>query len=255
MSIKCVHWALNDAPVEEPVEVLILVAMAERAADDGTTTYQSVATIASKARISVRTCQTKLRKLEEAGIIRRGDQQHTEHLPSNRRPVVYDLAVHLVRGANSAPQEIRGAESALRGANSELRGAEQSTLGVQLFADNSSLNSSLSDSSKDSGSAPKPQKQSSPVPNPFIVTAELESWAKMETPLADAKRETPKFVDHHTSEGNRKKDWTAAWRNWMRNEQRYATERLQRQQQPQAQRPQYEAPAKLGLTYDGWDEH
>ena len=253
MSIKCVHWALNDAPVEEPVEVLILVAMAERAADDGTTTYQAVATIARKARVSVRTCQSRLRALEEAGIITRGDQSHTDHLPGNRRPVVYDLAVHKTRGADSAPQELRGAESALRGANSELRGAEQGTLGVQLFADNSSLNSSLLDSSKDSVSTPKPQKQNSPVPNPFIVTAELESWAKMETPLADVRRETPKFVDHHTSEGNRKKDWTAAWRNWMRNEQKYATERLQRQQQPRVQRPQYEQPSKLGLTYDGWD--
>lgn len=250
MSIKCVHWALNDAPVEEPVEVLILVAMAERAADDGTTTYQSVSTIASKARISVRTCQTKLRKLEEAGIISRGDQQHAAHLPGNRRPVVYDLAVHLNRGADSAPQEIRGAESAIRGANSKVRGAEQGTLGVQLIADNSSLNSSLLDSSKDSG-APKHQTYGSQVPDPFIVTAELEAWAKMETPLADARLETPKFVDHHKSEGNRKKDWTAAWRNWMRKEHKWAQERLQRSQ---PNRVQYEKPAKLGLTYDDWED-
>ena len=70
MSIKVTSWALNDAPVEDPVLVLVLVAMAERANDDGTTTYQSVETIARKARISVRTCQRKLRELEDAGLIR-----------------------------------------------------------------------------------------------------------------------------------------------------------------------------------------
>jgi hypothetical protein len=248
MSIKCVHWALNDAPVEEPVEVLILVAMAERAADDGTTTYQSVATIASKARISVRTCQTKLRKLEDAGIISRGDQQHAAHLPGNRRPVVYDLAVHLSRGADSAPQEIRGAESALRGADSELRGAEQGTLGVQLFADNSSLNSSLSDSSKDS-SAAKVSRLNLPVPDPFVVTEELVDWAKMETPLVNTTLETPKFVDWHKSKGSKYKDWTAAWRNWMRNAQNYAIRDAGTRQSPRQVVPE----SRLGLKYDEWD--
>jgi hypothetical protein len=100
MSIRAVTWALNDAPVEEPVQVLILVAMAEKANDDGTVTYQSAKTIGTKARVSPRTVQRELKKLEEAGIIRRGDQRHVEHIRADRRPVVYDLAVHLRRGDN-----------------------------------------------------------------------------------------------------------------------------------------------------------
>jgi hypothetical protein len=248
MSIKCVHWALNDAPVEEPVEVLILVAMAERAADDGTTTYQSVSTIASKARISVRTCQTKLRKLEEGGIIRRGDQQHTEHLPGNRRPVVYDLSVHLIRGAISAPQDLGVQETQVRGADSVPRGAEQGTLGVQLIADNSSSNSSLLDSSNDSSGKAKVARLNLPIPEPFVVTAELVNWAREEVPLVDHALETPKFVDWHKSKGSRFKDWTAAWRNWMRNAQAYAA----RDAAARPQRQTVDANSKLGLDYGEW---
>jgi hypothetical protein len=105
MSIKVVSWALNEAPVETPVHVLILVAMAERCHDDGTESRQSAATIASKARVSTRTVQRELRKLESMGVIRRGDQSLNSFLPVNRRPVVYDLAVELKRGDNLSYQD------------------------------------------------------------------------------------------------------------------------------------------------------
>lgn len=100
MSVKVISWALNEAPVTAPVHVLILVAMAERCNDDGTEARQSAATIASKVRVSQRTIQRELKRLEQMGLIRRGDQSLNSFLPVNKRPVVYDLAIEKVRDDN-----------------------------------------------------------------------------------------------------------------------------------------------------------
>jgi hypothetical protein len=51
----------------------------------------------------------------------------------------------------------------------------------------------------------------------FVLTAELREWAADNEPAVDVDRETSKFVDHFTASGKPAKDWTAAWRNWIRN--------------------------------------
>jgi hypothetical protein len=47
----------------------------------------------------------------------------------------------------------------------------------------------------------------------------MVAWARANVPAVDGKRETDKFVDHWTAASGanaRKRDWAAAWRNWMR---------------------------------------
>lgn len=94
----------------------------------------------------------------------------------------------------------------------------------------------------------KVAKLSLPVPDPFVVTAELVNWAREEAPLVNQALETPKFVDWHKSKGSRFKDWTAAWRNWMRNAQAYAA----RDAAARPQRQSVDANSKLGLDYGEW---
>lgn len=91
MSIEAVAWALNDAPVKDASALLVLIGLANHAARDGKGSYPSRETLATYARCSVRTVAVKLRVLEEAGVIVRGDQAHVAHLRGDRRPVVYDL--------------------------------------------------------------------------------------------------------------------------------------------------------------------
>lgn len=98
MSIRAMSWALKDAPVPDPVAHLILIGLADHAADDGTNARPSRATLADYAHVTSRTVGTKLKLLEETGVIRRGDQQQVAHLRSDRRPVVWDLNLALVRG-------------------------------------------------------------------------------------------------------------------------------------------------------------
>lgn len=61
------------------------------------------------------------------------------------------------------------------------------------------------------------------IPDDFKVTPDMAEWARREVPrLIEAGRgtyETNKFIDHwHQASGQtaRKRDWPAAWRNWLR---------------------------------------
>ena len=47
----------------------------------------------------------------------------------------------------------------------------------------------------------------------------MVSWARANVPHVDGRRQTEMFVDHWRSASGanaRKRDWEAAWRNWMR---------------------------------------
>lgn len=57
-----------------------------------------------------------------------------------------------------------------------------------------------------------------PVPDDFTVTAEMLAWAAERGVQPPAiKSQTERFLDHHRAKGTLFKDWTAAWRTWMRN--------------------------------------
>lgn len=86
-------WAKNDAPVADIEEWAILMAYAERADDDGCNAYQSIPTIAKRARISEKTVSRRLKEMVDRGLLVRGDQRAVEHLPVGKRPVVYDMQI------------------------------------------------------------------------------------------------------------------------------------------------------------------
>lgn len=97
MSLQAMLWALNDAPTADPTHVLVLVALADRASDDGTDAYPSQKNIAWRARVSTRTVRRVLSALEQEGLIRRGDQSRTAQWKTPFRPTVWDLAIERKR--------------------------------------------------------------------------------------------------------------------------------------------------------------
>ena len=56
----------------------------------------------------------------------------------------------------------------------------------------------------------------SEVDKDFEISDKLRTWAVREVPQVDIDRETGTFVDHWLSTGEKKADWDATWRNWMR---------------------------------------
>lgn len=66
------------------------------------------------------------------------------------------------------------------------------------------------------------KKPSTSVPDLFPVTPELREWARTHAPSIDVDLETANWLDHHRAKGSRFSDWTAAWRTWMRNAQKWS---------------------------------
>lgn len=141
MSLKATLWAYDDAPIEKPTELLVLIALADDANNDGRNAFPSVARIAKRARCKPRAAKYALRALEASGVIVKGDQSiAARHITrADRRPVVYDLVLTMTwdsapppteRGADDAPGE-RGAREGPDGVHQDVtRGASEGTSGV-----------------------------------------------------------------------------------------------------------------------------
>lgn len=104
MSLRAMVWVMEDAPVD-PNHMSLLIALADRASDDGTAAWPSQAWLADRTRLSVRTVKRRLSDLEAAGLIRRGDQQLIAHLRPDRRPVVWDIDMTKQRGDKLTPRD------------------------------------------------------------------------------------------------------------------------------------------------------
>lgn len=94
MSLRAMLWALEHAPVTNPARLVVLLALADCAKDDGTAAWPTQERLAERSRCSTRSVRRYLKDLEEIdGVIRRGDQELVAHLRRDQRPVVWDLAM------------------------------------------------------------------------------------------------------------------------------------------------------------------
>lgn len=108
MSLKVMTMCF-DAQLKTPTRFAVAIALADHADDDGASIYPSIARIAEKAKVSRRTAQYTLRKLEEEGLIVVLSEGGTRG--KDTREWRFDLeklaALIPVRGAKSAPVEGR----------------------------------------------------------------------------------------------------------------------------------------------------
>lgn len=246
MSIEAMVWALKKAPVSEPLEALILVGLADHADDAGANAYPSQAKLATYGRCSPRTVKRRLQMLEEAGLITRGDQQKVDHLPANRRPIVWDLSLHIVANNETHAEDILGClpDPADTSDTPDLGvsdgagvsggaawGVTPDTLGGHGWPTNRPL--TILEPSISEKPIQRPA-MAHPIPADFSLTDDRAAWAKEHTPAVHAQRETDSFVDYWRGNGSKKKDWHGTWRNWMRKAQ---TDAERRGWKPQQGRP------------------
>ncbi len=85
---------------------------------------------------------------------------------------------------------------------------------------------SLLDPPKDPPKAPS--QRGTRVPEDFAVTPAMRTWWREHAPDVDIAIETALFLDHWRAENGAKaikRDWVAAWRKWLGNQQKWKTER------------------------------
>jgi len=97
MSIEAMNWVLTQAPDLPASLQPVLMGLASHAHGDGTNAYPSQDRLAFYARKSERQIRTDLERLEELGLIVRGDQRVVAHIDARYRPIVWNLAMWLVR--------------------------------------------------------------------------------------------------------------------------------------------------------------
>lgn len=194
---------------------LVLLAIADFCDDEGKA-YPAVPTLARKANLSERATQYAIRELEALGEL----QVRPNAGRSRSNVYVVTLASD---GAKSAPvQNLHPAKSApLMVQNLHPDGADVCTLTVIEPSLEPSVISSLSHKPKSETAtkAPAPPKASR-LPADWRPSAADLAWAAANVPDVDPADATARFCDYWQAASGanaRKIDWSAAWRNWLRN--------------------------------------
>ena len=115
-------WAMEYAPPMPSQLVPVLCGLAYHADSKGRGSYPSVPRLAAYACKATRQVRRDLRQLEDLKLIREGDQSKAAHLPADKRPTVYDLAVERVVRGGRAGDDDRTRASARTLASSRERG-------------------------------------------------------------------------------------------------------------------------------------
>lgn len=127
MSIRVMQWVWEHSPTTRG-DRLVLLAIADCASDDGTRAWPSLPTIAEKANLTVRACQSALRRLTKAGHLE--VEMQTGPRGVNRYTVVMTKAVSKLRGEERTPGEV-----------TDSRGEVNAPEGVKLTTESMSLTS------------------------------------------------------------------------------------------------------------------
>lgn len=102
-------------------EMLLALALADHAADDGTKVYPSIKALAEKTRQSERTVQYQLRRMEESGwliLVNNGNGGRNQTRE-------YRISPEWIKGANLAPVQStteKGATDDIKGATDDIKG-------------------------------------------------------------------------------------------------------------------------------------
>ena len=119
VGMRAMAWVLDDAPVSAQL-LPTLIAIARRADENGKSSYQSRKTLAAKTGKSEDQIKRDIKALLEQGLIVVGDQSVIDKkIPFSKRPVVYDVALH-VKG----PKPMRGSKNPTGEAKSKPDTAE-----------------------------------------------------------------------------------------------------------------------------------
>lgn len=194
------NWMIRERKVPRNA-VLVYASLASRSGLGGI--HPSQATIAEESGLSERTVRSMLGELERLGVIQRVRRTSEKRGRGNRLPDGYTLHPN---GSEDLPADFAG--STMQPANeADATGNQQHSPLIEVEP-----------------VEVEARKRASRIPEPFMLTIEMKAWAAHETPGLDVEAHTREFVDHWRAASGQsavKRDWVAAWRNWMRKAHRW----------------------------------
>lgn len=176
MSIK-VMTAVFDRYPEGGGEMLLALALADHASDDGRNVFPSIPSLAEKTRQSERSVQYQLRKMEKSGwliLVNSGNGGRNQ-----RRE--YVISLDWIKGAEIAPLE-KGATDDTKGATTGQKGATDDTKGCNPLHPHITISeSSVTIKKHEKAQAPAPH----PIPADLLSDFLILRKAKRAGPLTD----------------------------------------------------------------------
>lgn len=232
MSVRVMSWVWDHSR-SKSTQRLVLLAIADCAADDGANAYPSMAELMRKTGLSERGVQSAVNGLVELGELKvarnagpRGCNRYRVRMTPARDapPQNVPPADPAVDRSEESPQ-VEAETPADPAPPQEMHPPQEVHHPPAGGAPGTVLEPSEVKNVKPSSSpsAPKAQRGTR-LPDDFAVTPEMLAWASERVPDVDERHETEKFVNYWQAipgAKGRKLNWAATWRNWMLN----ATER------------------------------
>lgn len=220
MSIKVMNAVFDRYP-NGGGEMLLALALADHASDDGTRVFPSIKALAEKTRQSERSVQYQLRRMQDAGwliLVNAGNGGRSMHSE-------YRISHAWIKGEEIAPFQ-NGAIDDQKGANDDAKGCNPRQERVQPVAPANNRHRTVNEPSVTviGADAPKAQtKRATVLPNDFQPDQTAETLAQELDVNVD--NELAAFCDHHAAKGTTFKDWQAGFRTWLRNASKFRQQR------------------------------
>ena len=217
MSIKIMSAVFDRYP-NGGGEMLLALALADHASDDGTRVYPSVANLAEKTRQSERSVQYQLRRMEESGwLILVGAGNGGRSMSRE-----YRISPEWIKGAEIAPIQ-KGANDDKKGATDDAKGCNPRQERVQPIAPANNRHRTVNEPSMNRVVAAAPAKPSRGTVVPPDFTPNQTAHDIAASTGVNLQAELANFLDHHTARGTVFKDWQAGFRTWLRNAVKFSS--------------------------------
>lgn len=209
----------------EPHEQRVLLVLADHANEDGYC-WPSLGLIAWKLGLAVKTVRRTMRSLEERGAVERHERLGKSNAYRVNLDALSDKPPYQPAGRPETPPfdgtpPAGGRPPAGDRPTPPAGGPDPSRPGETPLPHRRepepSGNRQEEPPREPSGGAPKAPTRR-PLPQDFAVTADMRDWARARYGVTDAylDDETEAFTLHWTSTGDRKADWPATWKVWIR---------------------------------------
>lgn len=210
MSGKMMEWAIEQDCTG--ITKLVLIALAHYHRPSKPEPFPAFDTMAKLVGVSERSVRRSVDELEKLGLVsvKRSTGYHSNS---------YRLQIKPGQGVHDNPDTV----SAYGGENPDNLSKEPG----QSVTNTRTQCPTNKDIRKDIRK--RERKRATSTPAKFPLTESLQQWAGKNAPGIDLKTETEKFLDYHRAKGNTHRDWTAAFRNWLRNAVKFQQQKPEQQ--------------------------
>lgn len=185
-------------------DLLMMLAIADFADDDGNA-YPSVPTLAEKCRTTSRHANRILSGLRASGEL---EIRVNEGPRGTNR---YRVCVGMTAASPLTPTSPRRTSPAPLTPTS-------SPPDVQVLKPLTPTSDEPSLNHQRTVREPSERARATRLPQPFVLPDDWRAWAQDQRPGLDINLTAETFADHWHSKGERRVDWKATWRNWVRKE-------------------------------------